>query len=68
MATSCWCADWALNIDKVNAPNQLLFARNPGTYKGYEGAQFRFCPWCGEKLRPRTTGDALAADDAAEKP
>lgn len=46
----CQCADWVENIAKVNAPNQLLFARSPNSYKGYDGVPFRHCPWCGMML------------------
>jgi hypothetical protein len=46
----CACDEWEPNIKLVNAPNAFLFARNPTTYKGYEGEPFRFCPWCGDLL------------------
>lgn len=46
----CDCNLWRENIGKVNAPNQLLFARNPDTYKGYDGVKFKYCPWCGQLL------------------
>ena len=47
----CNCKDWKDNIDKINAAIGFLFARNPHTYKGYEGKQFIYCPWCSKKLR-----------------
>lgn len=47
------CGDWNVNMPKVNAPFLLLHARNPHTNKGYDGAPFRHCPWCGEKLPPK---------------
>lgn len=46
----CTCQDWKENIDKVNAPLMLQFARNPTTTKGYEGKKFIFCPWCSHLL------------------
>jgi hypothetical protein len=46
----CSCNDWAVNVPILNAPNGLLFARNPTTYKGYTGKRFVFCPWCGLEL------------------
>jgi len=49
---NCTCSTWRENIDKVNAPNQFLFARNPNTYKGYDGVRFLYCPWCGSLLTP----------------
>jgi hypothetical protein len=51
MASKCECDLWKANIDKVNAPNMFLHARNPTTYKGYDGEPFHFCPWCGEAVR-----------------
>lgn len=49
----CNCKDWKENNDKLSAGFSLLFARNPDTYKGYEGKQFIYCPWCGERLKER---------------
>jgi len=46
----CQCAEWLANIEKVNEPVRFLFARNPNTYKGYDGVPFRYCPWCGMAL------------------
>ena len=46
----CQCKEWQENIDKVNAPNRFLFARNPNTYKGYDGVPFKYCPWCAMML------------------
>lgn len=51
----CHCADWAPNIALVNAPGALAFARNPGTYPGYTGVQFRYCPWCGSALEQESS-------------
>lgn len=46
----CEWKDWSENIDKVNEPLLLLYARNLMTTKGYTGKQFVFCPWCGKEL------------------
>lgn len=48
---SCECEDWKQNIDKVNGANSMLFARNPTSYKGYDGVKFRYCPWCSKALK-----------------
>lgn len=50
----CKCTDWKENIHKVNAANMLLHARNPSTYKGYEGVSFKYCPWCSSILMDHT--------------
>jgi hypothetical protein len=51
MSLECiWCEDWKPNSEKVDAPMVLLHARNPSTYKGYDGKPFKFCPWCGQPL------------------
>ena len=49
-ALACDCPAWEPNIIKVNAPLLLEQARNPGRSKGYDGEQFRYCPWCGSRL------------------
>lgn len=46
----CKCPDWTSNIAKLEARDRLLYARNPDVYRGYEGALFKFCPWCGTRL------------------
>lgn len=46
----CVCAEWAPNIEKVNAPLMLAYARNPSAANMYRGVPFRYCPWCGEYL------------------
>lgn len=50
MALECHCPDWAPNIAKVNAPLQLMHARNPHQGNMYRGLSFRYCPWCGDLL------------------
>lgn len=53
------CPDWIANISKVNAPFHVLTARNPTSYRGYDGKQFGYCPWCGSPLTfpaPLVTG------------
>ena len=47
---NCKCKDWEDNIDKLNAPNTLSFARNPTSYRGYMGVIFKYCPWCSREL------------------
>jgi len=47
----CSCPDWKPNMEKLNAPNLFLHARNSETYKGYEGKIFIYCPWCGKELK-----------------
>lgn len=44
------CEEWAENYPKVNAPFAILSARNPLTYKGYDGKKFKYCPWCAKPL------------------
>lgn len=48
--SGCSCPAWRANIDKVNAPFVLQAARNPQTYRGYDGEPFHYCPWCGTGL------------------
>lgn len=50
MGRKCTCADYEPNVEKINAPMALQHARNPLTYKGYDGKIWQFCPWCGSKL------------------
>lgn len=45
------CDDWKENIEQVGQPFKLLAARNPGTYKGYDGKPFKYCPWCSSLLQ-----------------
>lgn len=47
----CLCPDFKENVPILNAPFTLAAARNPETYRGYTGKQFKFCPWCGETLK-----------------
>jgi hypothetical protein len=49
MASKCECGAWNANIDKVNGPIQLQSARSGFRYQ-YDGAPFRFCPWCSSVL------------------
>lgn len=53
------CDEWHDNIQKVTSPFQLLTARNPHTYKGYDGKQFKYCPWCSNLLQE----DSLSTPD-----
>lgn len=46
----CVCGAWAANIDKVNGPIVLQSIRS-GFRRQYDGAPFRYCPWCGSKLQ-----------------
>lgn len=46
----CCCPDWEPNIEKLNAPAVLQFART-GTGE-YDGKPFVHCPWCGKRLLP----------------
>lgn len=50
----CICEEWINNIDLVNAPQRLAYARNPSPANEYRGVKFRHCPWCGNFLN----GDA----------
>lgn len=45
------CPDWYPQIDKLNTPILIQFARSGGTYK-FDGKPFVFCPWCGKKRTP----------------
>jgi ribosomal protein S27AE len=47
MNVSCSCVDWKESM------SQIIRAQNFEYIYGvvYTGAVFRFCPWCGEKLR-----------------
>lgn len=60
----CLCPDFEPNVELLNAPFALGYARNPDTYHGYTGKEFKFCPWCGEALAalvivgsPETVGE-----------
>ena len=53
------CTLFQENIDKVNAPFKLAAARNPTTFKGYDGVPFKFCPWCGTALSQRDSKEFL---------
>ncbi len=66
MSFECiWCEDWKANIKELNAPNQLLFARNPETFLGYQGKTFKFCPWCGEGLHQVETKEPKMSLESA---
>jgi len=43
----CSCQEWKDNIDKVNAGFTMTFIHGG---QGYEGAPFKYCPWCGKEL------------------
>lgn len=45
----CECEGWRQNIEKLNAPLLRESARSGGAVQ-YDGAPFRFCPWCGTPL------------------
>jgi hypothetical protein len=62
----CNCAEWKPNIDKVNAPLMFLHARNPTTSTGYDGIQFRFCPWCGNGLVEEHPNERVGFTSTAE--
>ena len=47
----CNCKDYKKNMELLNEPFVFLTARNPQSYKGYQGKQFIYCPFCGKKLR-----------------
>jgi hypothetical protein len=50
MTCSRGCQEWTENIPKVDAPFAFLTARNPQSYKGYDGIPMRYCPWCAAPL------------------
>jgi hypothetical protein len=56
------CAEWGENIEHVTAASSLLFARNPTTYRGYQGVPFKYCPWCSAALRLEDRPVDSAAD------
>ncbi len=51
-ASTCSCADYARESDKLNAPLILAQARNPHLTQTPEFAfkRWAFCPWCGGKV------------------
>ena len=50
------CADWIVNIQKVEAPMIFQSVRSGGRYQ-YDGVKFRYCPWCGKKRPQNETRD-----------
>lgn len=47
------CADWLVQIEKVNGPIVLQSIRaGRDLYKETGGKPFKYCPWCG-KVRPK---------------
>jgi len=46
----CDCEDWIPECEKINAPIQLQSARSGFRWQ-YDGKPFKFCPWCGKKLK-----------------
>jgi hypothetical protein len=48
--SACTCADWPVQIEKVNGPIMLMTARSGGPYQ-YDGKPFTHCPWCGSELQ-----------------
>ena len=49
--SGCQCTDWLDNIGRLDGPIITAAMRTGG--KGYEGVQFRYCPWCGRTLEPQ---------------
>lgn len=48
------CANWAVQIEKINGPIINQTNRWGGEYK-YDGIPFRYCPWCGKLLNTVAT-------------
>ena len=51
---SCNCVEWLRNWPKLQNTFMIAWAQDAR----YDGAAFKNCPWCGEKLRlgmPYTT-------------
>jgi len=46
----CTCADWPVQIEKVNAPIVLQSARSGFRWQ-YDGKPFAYCPWCGSAIQ-----------------
>lgn len=46
----CGCEDWEPNIEKVNSLMCSAFNISHGL-TGYNGKIFKYCPWCGKKLK-----------------
>ena len=46
------CDEWDQNIEKIDGPITLQSIRAGRNL--YVGEPFRFCPWCGEKLKQST--------------
>lgn len=45
------CADWTIQLAHLLHP--ILFVAGQTGAKAYEGAQFKYCPWCGKnRLEP----------------
>lgn len=47
---ACCCEEWRVNLPKINKPIILQTVRSGGQYQ-FDGAPFRYCPWCGKQLR-----------------
>lgn len=52
MSLHCPCPDWEPGIRKIDGPIALQAVRTGGAYQ-YDGKPFRFCPWCGQRLKMR---------------
>ena len=48
MPLTCGCEAWRVNEPKVNGPIILQSIRAGKDV--YDGAPFKFCPWCGQPL------------------
>ena len=49
----CDCADWKKGIEELK--KCIVISTKHG--EKYEGGLFRWCPWCGKKLKSERTED-----------
>ena len=47
----CTCEDWEIGVSSLNAILSLSALR--GSSPKYSGEEFRYCPWCGSKLKEK---------------
>ena len=62
MALECSCEDWKVSEPKLVSAHMLAW--NHGIK--YDGAVFRYCPWCGNKL-PKETLETLRIKEGEVK-
>ena len=54
---ACTCKDWKPGIDEINCALTMSAVHSWG--HSYRGMVFRFCPWCGKRLKVRKEAECL---------